>query len=214
MILRRTVLATLFGALSILASAACGGGGSTSSGSGGSGGGAPKQDAPVVLPPSNGGKSCANGEGSCKDQAAIDAYSSCVITTCDAPYKQCFGNDYLTGTFGGSCKDLMACASACTDCDQVCLKACSDQHFTGDCLACVEGPIFDCVLASIKDGTCTLPCGPSSAGGVCAKLKTCCDSLTGTDKSDCLSTYDQVKIGGDTPCGSALNIYQTSMQCP
>ncbi len=212
MALRNSVGKLALGVAATLALLACKG--TDPAGTGGSGtgtgtgtGGAATMDAPVVLPPTSNGDSC-QGPSSCSDTAAVDAYGKCIVTTCDSQYKQCFGADYATGTFGGACNDLMVCASACKSCDQVCIKACTDQHFTGACKDCVVGPIFDCALDAIKTKKCTLPCGPSSSGGVCDKLKACCDSLAADQQPDCNTAYDQVQIGGDQGCQSVLYGYQ------
>jgi hypothetical protein len=207
---RWIAIVALFGAGLGLGLVGCKSGGG-SGGSGGSGG-AP-DDAPVVLPPNSNGQSCQQSGGTCEDQAAIQEYADCVVTTCDAEYKQCFGADYMNGTFGGDCGDLMDCASACQDCDQACIDACSEQHFTDACKSCITGPILDCVIDALTSGTCALPCGPSNSGGVCDDLKACCDSLTGDDQTNCQSTYDQVKIGGDAACQTALSTYQQSQKC-
>ena len=217
MALGNSVFKLALGVAGTLALVACkgtdpGGAGGSGGGSTGSTGGAAMMDAPVVLPPTANGDSC-QSPSSCADTAAVDAYAKCAVTTCDSQYKQCFGADYAAGTFGGDCKDLMVCASACKSCDQVCIKACTDQHFTDACKACIVGPIFDCVLDAIKTKKCTLPCGPSSSGGVCDKLKACCDSLPADQQGDCNTSYDQVQIGGDQGCQSVLYGYQQAGSC-
>lgn len=205
-------LVVMAGVAAIFAGSGCKG---ESTGGTGGGGGSKQQDAPVILPPNANGDTCENGEGTCTDQAEIDAYSDCIITTCDAEYKQCFGDGYLTGSFGGPCADLMTCANSCQDCDQTCLKACSDQSFAGACQDCVVGPILDCVIDALTTGKCTLPCIGGGSSGVCDNLKACCESLTDSqEQADCLQTYNGVKLGGDMPCGSALGVYQQAGKCP
>ena len=197
-----------------LAAMGCDGG---DDGGGGGGGGTTSSTtsaAPVVLPPNSSGQSCQSGESSCKDEAAIQEYADCAVQTCDAEYKQCFGDGYLSGAFGGPCQGLMECASQCQDCDQVCLQACSDQHYAGACEDCILGPIFDCVVEALTSGTCKIPCGPTSSGGLCDDLKDCCDSLTEQEKKDdCLKTHGQVKAAGDQGCKGALDTYKASGLC-
>lgn len=199
-----------------LAAMGCDGGGD--GGEGGEGGGTTTTSstsaAPVVLPPNSSGQSCANGESSCQDQAAIQEYSDCAVETCDGEYKQCFGDGYLSGAFGGPCQGLMECANQCQDCDQACLQACSDQHYPGACEECILGPIFDCVVDALTSGTCKIPCGPSSSGGVCDDLKACCNSIAEQDKKDeCLGFHDQVKLAGDQGCKGPLDTYKASGLC-
>ena len=131
MFTRCGTLVMTFVSILVLAATGCDGGGDGTGGggSGGGGGGTGGDDpqAPVILPPNSSGQSCQNGESSCDDQAAIDEYADCAVTTCDAEYRQCFGDDYLAGTFGGPCQPLMECAVQCQDCDQPCLQACSED---------------------------------------------------------------------------------------
>lgn len=212
MMSRRAGVAVIFGLAALFGATACKNGGS--GGEGGGGGGA-SQDPPVVLPPTNGQSCQGQSGGTCSDQAAIDAYSSCVIETCDAQYKQCFGDGYASGSFGGACKDLMDCASKCMDCDQACIKACTDQDFVGACKDCVVGPIASCVVDSITSGTCKLPCGPAAtSGGACDDLEACCNSMSGADQTSCLSTASQVKLGGDAACSAVLANYKNGGVCP
>lgn len=211
MFVRYGALTVVVSALLISSGTGCKSG-ESDGGSGGSGGST--TTAPLILPPTNGGTSCQSG-GTCTDQAAIDEYADCIVTTCDAQYKQCFGDDYLSGTVGGSCGDLLTCAMDCEDCDQACLTACSDQHFTGDCKACILGPIADCAIQAITGGVCALPCGPTtSTGGPCDDLKTCCASLTAAEQAQCDTTYNQIKLGGDAACTSVLKTYQLGGSCP
>lgn len=212
MLVRYGALTIIAGALALAAGTGCKSGGGD--GGGGSGTGGSAQAAPVVLPPTSNGQSCQQSGGSCNDQAAIDEYADCVVAACDAEYKQCFGADYMSGTFGGACGDLMGCAAECEDCDQACLKSCSDQHFVNACKDCITGPILSCVVDSLTSGKCSIPCGPSSStGGPCDDLKTCCDSLTGADQSQCTTTYSQVKLGGDTACSGVLSTYKNGGKC-
>lgn len=211
MVFRNGLFVVVFGAAA-LAMIGCKSSGDDGTGGGGGG---QQQAAPVVLPPNQNGQSCANGDqGSCTDQAEIQAYADCIITTCDAQYKQCFGADYLSGTFGGDCQSLMECASQCQDCDQACTKACSDQHYNGACKSCIEGPIVDCVVDALTSGKCQIPCAPSAGGEVCDQLQTCCNSLADEqEKTDCLTLYKNSKLGGNAACQSVLGTYQSTGKC-
>jgi hypothetical protein len=213
MALRNGLFVMVFG-VAALAVVGCKSG-DDGTGGGGTGTGGGQQAAPVVLPPNQSGQSCANGDqGSCTDQAEIQEYSNCIVSTCDAAYKQCFGNDYMAGTFGGDCGALMDCANQCQDCDQTCLQACSDQHYTGACKGCIEGPIVDCVIDALKTQKCKIPCGPDVGGAACDDLKACCESMADEQqKSDCLTQHGSVSLGGDMVCQSTLDIYVQSGVC-
>lgn len=207
MMLRRAGVAVFFGLMAIQGMTACKG---DESGGGGSGGTA---NTPIVLPPSN-GQSCQTGSSTCDDQAAIDAYSTCIVDTCDAEYKQCFGESYESGTFGGACKGLMECSRECESCDQACLQACSNQHFEGACKECITGPIASCAVSAISSGTCKLPCvSTGGSGGACEELEACCNSFDADEKMSCLTQYAQVKIGGDFGCSAALNTFKSGGLC-
>ncbi|MFT3767784.1 MAG: hypothetical protein QM820_20200 [Minicystis sp.] len=205
MLVRHGVLAAVMAVWSVALGAGCGGGSSSGT-----------DDAPVVLPPTNAGTSCQQSGGTCDDQAAVEAYSTCIVQTCSAEYAQCFGPDYMSGTFGGACGDYLSCAAACQNCDQACIDACTDQHFTGACKECITGPIATCAVSAISSGTCKLPCAPDlpiGGSGGCDDFKACCDSLSGAQATSCTMTYESVKLGGDLACGVAFSSYKTSGMC-
>lgn len=202
----RAVVMVFLGAAAVFGTACKGDG--DGSGGGGSGG-----STPIVLPSSN-GQSCST-DSSCTDQAAVNAYSACIQGACAAEYKQCLGPDWESGTFGGDCKDLMECASQCTDCDQSCIDACTGKYLAGACQGCFTGPLASCAVGAITGGTCQIPCGPDLGGtsGACADLEACCNSLSAAEQTSCLSTYAQLKVGGDIACSAALSGYKSSGQC-
>ena len=167
------------------------------------------------LPAVSGGHSCTTEKSDCP-QASIDKYSTCVVTTCDSTYKACFGDGYASGTFGGPCKELLGCAMVCASCDQACIQKCSDQFLVGTCKDCITGPLTTCVVSAITDGKCALPCVKVGSG--CAGLSTCCNSMVGQDKTDCLKVLDAYKnlpLGaGDTSCDAALtSVYKPAGKC-
>ena len=41
----------------------------------------------------------------------------CSNVKCNAERQECFGPSYLTGTFGGTCKDYITCQCGCTELD-------------------------------------------------------------------------------------------------
>lgn len=213
MVFRHGAWMVVFGAVA-LANGACKSDGESGGGGTGTTSTSTSTNAPVILPPTTNGQSCQQGGGSCDDQAAIDAYADCIVTTCDAEYKQCFGADYATGTVGGACAELLTCAMDCQDCDQACLTDCSNNHFVTACKDCILGPIASCAVQAIASGKCVLPCGPStSTGGACDELGACCAALTGADQTSCNTTYGQVKLGGDAACGSVLTGYKSTGVC-
>jgi hypothetical protein len=183
---------------------ACGGddsddGASGSSGTSGSGG-------------STGGCDPVNGDNECP------AYVDCAEQNCMAEYKQCLGDDFMSGTFGGPCADYMNCVVPC-NCDTDCTQACYPK-MQGACQDCMTGPLASCITSNCMDelqacqgGSTGGTGGGGTTGGGCDDLKACCDSLTGADQTQCQSTYDQIKAGGDAACGTLLQTYQASGKC-
>lgn len=48
----------------------------------------------------------------------------CSQTKCKADRETAFGSGYLSGTFGGTCKDFAACACKCSEGDNTCISEC------------------------------------------------------------------------------------------
>ncbi len=180
-----------------------GGGSSSTGGSGGSGG------------------SGTGGSGGCDPakQGGNDcpAYTNCAQSKCDAEYKDCLGASYKTGSFaGGKCETYMNCVVAC-NCDTTCTQKC---QMDATCQTCMTTTLSGCVTSQCSaelqqcagtggaTGT-----GGASGGGTCADLAACCASLSGNDKTNCETTYNQIRAGGDSVCNTLLQTYKSSGKC-
>ncbi len=153
------------------------------------------------------------------DSSECDAYIECAADSCQAEYRECLGEDYESGDFsGGACEEFISCA---TEADDPCENSCTpDQECTncfislGQCvsMACAE-ELEECSGASSPSGS---PSGeiPAEFGdATCEDLEACCDSLSGTDQSDCNDQFMQVQAAGDLGCAAALSIYQAAQLC-
>ena len=65
-------------------------------------------------------------------QANVQKCYDCSDVKCKTDREAAFGASYLSGTFGGSCKDFAACACACPEGDDICLGRCKVSA-TADC---------------------------------------------------------------------------------
>ena len=174
--------------------------GSGTSGSGTSGGSAIKQCAPT-------GSTCTDAETA--------AYSSCLQDKCDATYSKCFGADYKTGKFSGSCGPYITCTQACACGDNACLTKCT---FTDACKTCLIPAVSDCSAMceapACATGGSSGTSGSSGSSGskTCADLKACCDKTpAGEMKDSCNGTYDAIK-SMDSSCNAVYPQYAPS--CP
>ena len=172
------------------------------------------QQTPTPLPPDKSGRACTVQKSECPQQS-IDDYAGCVVAQCDAKYKMCLGDAYAAGNFGGPCKAWIECGRACANCDQACLAKCSEMHYTGDCKSCVEGPLTECVVASITSGACKLPCVTIGTG--CDGLKTCCGTLDGDDRKKCEEAHKTLtSVPNPTQglqCDQLLSTYKMTKKC-
>jgi hypothetical protein len=136
-------------------------------------------------------------------------------------YKQCFGDSFMSGTFGGPCKTYMECVSGC-NCDAACQQGCT---LDATCQDCMTNTLTAC--ATSKCSTELQQCSGTGGGGTggggtggtgsgsatCADLSACCSSLSGTDQSTCQQQYDAVKAGGDAACSAILQSYTAGGKC-
>lgn len=164
--------------------------------------------------PSDAGASFDAGMVDAKTQGCINDYVTCATSQCSSKYAECLGPDYKNGNFAGACQTFMTCAknakcdgcgtcTACPTIDSTCQTCLSDK--IGSCVvnACVS-PFLTCMGFSIPN---------VGSGDSCSKLEACCNSMTGSDKTDCLKTYNTVKIGGAFGCGVPLGTYQSAKKC-
>lgn len=196
-----------------LTMAACGGddGGGGSSTGGSSAGGSSSGGGGGASGGSGGGGGCSGSGGNdCPD------YTNCEQTKCDSAYQDCLGAGYKTGSFtGGKCETYMKCVTAC-NCDTNCTKNCT---MDSACQGCMTGPLQTCVTSNCSAelqkcaGTGGSGSGGASGGGTCADLESCCNKLSGSDQTNCMTTYNQIKAAGDAVCNTALQTYKQSGKC-
>lgn len=181
-----------------------GGGNGGASGNGGSGGGA------------SAGERDENGncipETSTCTQAEQDAYTDCLTTMCDAPYKKCLGDGYKTGNFGGPCGTFIECSNACDCDDTACTQACTPSS---ECTSCLTNDVSPCVQKCeipecYTGGGAGLPEGGiPGAGKTCADLKACCDAKPAGQAKDTCNQLLMASQNMDIACGA----YYTASSC-
>lgn len=145
----------------------------------------------------SGGGSSGGGESKCTQQE-LQTYSSCISTNCDSTYKECYGDDYKSGSFSGACGDYIGCINACDCSDVSCYQKCPQP--SGACTSCSEKlstcaqkcTIPDCMKPDVDSG--------SGSGKTCSDLSTCC---AGQSDADLKSACEQAAAGGnDAVCDS------------
>jgi hypothetical protein len=210
---------------------ACGGSddddgdGATSGGTSGTGG---RSSGSGGTSSTSGGTTSMGTGASCGDPAAMGmddcpAYVECATTQCATQYDECLGAGWEAGNFsGGKCETFMECAAAC-DCEDT---SCGTECFNNagaDCTNCLTSTVGACVATHCLDEATS--CGSGGTGGTgsggtasmstktCADLQACCNSLSGTDKTDCQTLYDQIQAAGDVACSSTYQIYQLNGLC-
>lgn len=204
----------LVAALSVfgLTMAACGGddgGGGSSTGGASSGGGG--GSGATGGGSSGGSGGCGGGGGNtCKE------YTDCAQAKCDTEYQECLGAGYKSGSFsGGKCETYMNCVTAC-NCDTTCTSKCT---MDSTCQGCMTGTLASCTTSNCSAelqkcaGTGGAGSGGASGGGTCADLEACCNKLSGSDQTNCTTTYNQIKAGGDAACNTLLQTYKSSGKC-
>jgi hypothetical protein len=89
-----------------------------------------------------------------------DAYAACLQKACGTQYQACLGPNYLSGTYGGTCKTEMNCLIGCPCEDTSCAMACYDDAST----ACID--CLDAADSCEQQSGCVEPvCGNAGAGG-------------------------------------------------
>jgi hypothetical protein len=146
----------------------------------------------------------------------MDAYLECVMSACDAEYKECFGARYQTGDYSGSvCETFLSCSS---DAPDPCNTDCKPDS---ECQACMNG-----FTACTQECITTLDCSNIDGGGpialpdagvdlpdltkTCADLEACCATISGTQQEDCqmvVATYKSLGSVGDPACSSVFSTY-------
>lgn len=195
---------------------------------GGTAAGAP---VPVPVPPSPGAPACLDDASAfCSDAAEVAAYTTCVLTQCQAGYATCFGSSYASGVFDGDCKDYGACTSACATCDEACLAKCATSAKSGACDLCVAQQIRACANIEIATRVCPRPCtgatglvdagadaeAPDAGGlstGACMNLALCCNMLPPEATGACQIAWAETN-DVDSACANVLATYKASGKCP
>ena len=115
-------------------------------------GGSSSSSGPVACPP--------GGSANCT-QAELNQYTNCIIGKCGSTLQTCFGPNYQSGTYAGTCGTAyVSCTQKCGCGDNTaCLGACGQP--SSDCGTCLLS-----VSACIQTSTCTAPaCQSGGAGG-------------------------------------------------
>lgn len=99
---------------------------------------------------SSGAAGSNSGSGGCEDGGnstpECEAYGKCATTNCDAEYKQCMGDGYASGNWGGACEELMKCVTNC-GCDKDCSAKCKPST---ECTSCQGTTIGQCVMSKCQ----------------------------------------------------------------
>jgi hypothetical protein len=150
---------------------------------------------------------------SCK-QSDVDAYGSCVQGKCGTQMKVCFGDNFQSGTFGGSCGTWASCYGKCACGDTACRGACGLP--AGECTTCLQ-MISSCTASS----GCMAPvcsaadAGTTPTGGTCADLQACCNAIASPQiKTGCNAQVTAGASGGAQYCSTVLMGFRAAKQCP
>jgi hypothetical protein len=170
---------------------------------------------------SSGGRSPASG-GMCPASSSgqtctgEQAYLDCLQAACGTQYKDCFGNDYMSGVFGGKCGDYLTCLMACP-CDATassCESNCTNLVLTN---AACQTCLLTMGLCTQGAG-CQQPCqgtgidaGPA-AGANCTALAACCSSLDASLAPTC-QTALAAAGGVETTCSTILGGFKSANLC-
>jgi hypothetical protein len=222
----RIRLVALVAASPLLFTLACGGGGKGSGDGGGTGG------ASGGFNPGRSLTCAAGGMNNCTD-AQLSTYNTCVTNACASSFRTCFGAQYQSGTFSGTCGTWFTCTSACNCGDSACLLACGFP--AGDCATCLlslETCSADCTEpACLSGGGGTGGAGGGGTGGIpgfdgglpdgfgdgtCADLLGCCNAITNpSSKQQCMTAYTAAMAqGGDAACGLVYSGFRSNELCP
>ncbi len=157
-------------------------------------------------------KNCSITTGTSCTEAELKPYSDCLSEKCDTPYKQCYGDDYKNGNFGGPCASWIACVQKCDCKDTPCILACKAEEA---CKTCVE-QAATCGDACTepecsKQGTPKPDGGGNNPNATCANLQTCCDSMPAGEQKD--GCNDVAQSGDDASCGPVYNGLKSAGLC-
>ena len=160
---------------------------------------------------------CAGTSSSKCTSAEIQPYTDCVTSKCDAPFTQCYGAGWKTGSYSGPCATYITCVSGCACGDTGCITNCPRP--TTECSTCLESAsscsspctLPACATAGSSSGTSGSTSGTSGASGTtgktCAQLAACCASQSGSAQMACQGAYDAIKNNGDATCNAAYSPY-------
>lgn len=202
-------LASTMGCSSSSTTSSSSGGASSTSSSSGDGGGSSSSSSSSSS--SGGFKDCSGetssgGQSKCT-QAELDTYSNCTQNNCQTEAKACYGDSYLSGSFGGSCGPYITCTQKCECNDTACFQACASS-LDQNCQTC-QTTYGTCI-----NQKCPAPsCMTGGSGKTCADLEACCAKIpSGQDKSTCETVYNSVKSQGDATCDAIYQQY--AAKCP
>ena len=214
----RLVIGLVAAAGSLLAVAACsssttgtgsssgttGDGGASSSSSGSSG---------TSSSSSGGPKQCAASTSTCTE-AEQKPYTDCIQSKCDSTFKTCYGSNFQSGTYDGTCGTYLTCTQACACGDTACLSKCTLDDACKNCLfpafqtcsGMCETPACYSAGSSGSSGT----SGSSgSAAHTCADLQACCDAEADPNKKSACDMVLSQAAGSDATCST----YYTALSC-
>ena len=159
-----------------------------------------------------------------------EAYSACFNKACSAQITACYGPNYASGKYAGSCGTFMNCLAACpcdstaTSCETTCASQLITDMTCSTCLqtlsnctktaGCVEpvcsGSTPDAAVSGPQTG---VDGGTSAAGGCAAALK-CCAALSAkygaAAEQPCKA---QVAASTDTECAALVAQYKPMGLC-
>jgi hypothetical protein len=145
-------------------------------------------------------------ESSCTDDE-LKGYSDCAVEKCDSKYKECLGDGYKNGSYGGPCKEFTTCVNKCSCGDDACVEACGAP--TRECTSCLTNAgqciVSMCELPECATGNIDLEDAGISLDYTCDDLQGCCAGLSGDDKTICDQVYNQAKGSGDLACSVAYS---------
>jgi hypothetical protein len=141
------------------------------------------------------------------------AYDDCTLTACDPTLKECFGDDYKNGNFGGPCSTWIGCYNKCACGDTACQTACGlpDSACTSCTLklascgqSCTKPACLSSSGGTSSGGTSSGGTSSGGASGTCAELTACCAKMTGSQQTTCNNAVTEAN-GNDALCGPLYN---------
>jgi hypothetical protein len=130
------------------------------------------------------------------------------VNKCDGVFKECYGDGYASGSYGGACGTYMGCIAKCGCDDLSCFQACGQAD--ANCSSCIQNKIAPCTQQ------CTAPAcygGSQNQDGTCEDLLACCNSMAdASDKETCLQQYNAVK-SSDATCGALYQMAKSNGLC-